>query len=411
MKTKFAIPLFGAAAVASAYGNGLYHVPNDMESSIPIVWTVGLDAVWDNNTNPGGITDGDETVSLNPYVGVSFVNISPQTSLDVYARLGVIYYLDEPAATGSDDLYEQARVGVNLTHRFNERLRLVSNNFLSYELEPDYSYGFASSRQLSEYLYWQTDNSLGYRWTERFATYTGFQLTGLDYDNVANADRFTWTLYNQFRYQLNPQSVLTASYRYSETDGDGVASDSTNQYLLVGLEHRFSPNTILIMNAGAQLREVQGAGAGDSVNPYLELTLRSRINTQLTVSGFVRYGAEDYDTVVSVPLAGLAEFDERLTLRVGVTGEYQLSPSLSLFGGINVISTMYESGRDVSVPPAPVAVADADETLLNLYIGASLKLTDNLYGTLTYNYTDSDSDVLNRTYDRSRVSVGLRAEF
>lgn len=412
MKANFAISLFGAAAVVSANANGLYYIPNDMESSIPVVWTVGVDAIWDNNTNPGGTSDGDETISLNPHIGVSFVNTSPQTTLDVYARLGMIYYLDEPTAAGSDDVNGQARIGVNLTHRFDERLRFVSNNFLSYELEPDYSYGYASSRQLGEYLYWTSDNSIGYRWTERFATYTGLQLTGLLYDNnVPNSDRSTWTLYNQFRYQLSPQSVLTASYRYSGTSGDGLASDSANQYLLVGLEHRFSPNTILIMNTGAQLREMQSTGGGNSTNPYLELTVRSRVNTQFSVSAFVRYGAEDYDTVVTVPLAGLAEFEERLTLRVGVTSEYQLSPSLSLFGGINLISTMYESGRDVSVPPAPVAVADAEETLLNLYLGASLKLTDNLYGTLTYNFTDSDSDVLDRTYDRSRLSVGLRAEF
>lgn len=407
MKTNLATTLIGLIAATSAFGSGLYYVPNDMENSIPVVWTVGIDAVWDDNTTPGGINDGDESFSLNPYVGVSFVNVTPQTTIDVYARLGVIYYLDEPNAIGTDDTYGQARAGVNVTHRFNERLRFVSRNFLAYELEPDYSYGFASSRQLSEYFYWQTDNSIGYRWTERFATYTGFQLTGLDYDNVANADRFTWTLYNQFRYQLSPQSVLTASYRYSETEGDGFASDSTNQYLLVGLEHRFSPNTILIVSAGAQLRDVDGSGGNDSTNPYLEAAIRSSVNTQFSVSAFIRYGVEDYDTVVLVPV-GPAEYDERLTLRVGVSGEYQLSPSLSLFGGVNVISTSYESGNNVFTN-APVG--DSDETLFNAYIGASIKFTEFLYGTLTYNFTDSDSDVLNRTYDRNRVSVGLRAEF
>ena len=405
MKTKLLASIASIAASA-AYGGGLYNVPNDTETSMPIKWTVGLDVIWDDNTTPGGVFDGDETFSINPYVGFSFVSVSPQTTLDVYARLGVIYYLDEPNAIGSDDTFGQARVGVNLTHRFNERLRFTSRNFLSYELEPDYSYGFASNRQIGEYLYWQTDNSVGYRWTQRFATYTGFQLTGLDYDNVANADRFTWTVYNQFRYQLSPQSVLTASYRYSETDSDGVASDSTNQYLLVGLEHRFSPNTILILNTGAQLRDVEGATGNNSTNPYLELALRSQVNTQFSVRGFVRYGVEDYDSVVGLP--ALVEYDERLTLRVGVSGEYQISPSLSLFGGVNLITTSYESGNFIiGGAPAP----DADETLINAYIGASLKLTEYLYGTLTYNFTTSDSDVANRDYDRNRVSVGLRAEF
>lgn len=406
MKTKFFASIVSLAA-SVAQGSGLYGISTDAESAIPIKWSVGLDVIWDDNTTPGGVFDGDETFSLNPYVGLSFVTTSPQTTIDVYARLGVVYYLDEPAAIGSEDTYGQARVGVNVTHRFNDRLRFTTRNALSYELEPEYSNGVASNRQTGQYLYFNSDDSVGYRWTQRFGTYTGIQLTSLTYDDVANADRFTWTLYNQFRYQLSPQSVLTSSYRYSQTDADGVASDSQNQYLLVGLEHRFSPNTILVMNTGAQLREVEGATGNDSTSPYLELALRSQVNTQFNIRGFVRYGVEDYDTVVGIP-AGAVEYDERLTLRVGVTGEYQISPSLSLFGGVHLVTTSYESGNFIAGgAPAP----DADETLINAYIGASLKLTEYLYGTLTYNVTNSDSDVNNRDYDRNRVSVGLRSEF
>lgn len=406
MNTVNTLSLISALAVASASAKGLYYVPNDTEESIPVSWSVGLNAIWDDNTTPTGAGPEDETFSLNPFVGMSFVRVTPQTTWDVYARLGVIYYLDEPNAIGSDDTFGQARAGVNLTHRFNERLRLTSRNFISYELEPDYSYGFATTRQLGEYLYWQTDNALGYRWTERFATYTGFQLTGLDYDNVADSDRFTWTLYNQFRYQLTPQTVATGTYRYSETDGDGRASDSTNQYLLVGLEHRFSPNTILVANAGAQLRDVDGGD--NSTSPYLELTLRSQVNQQFMVRGFVRYGLEVYDTVQNAGGGTLIEFDGRQTLRVGVSGEYQVSPSLSVFGGVDLITTSFEDGRLLAGGPLG---GDRDETLVNAYIGASMKITEYLYGTLSYNHTTSDSDFAFRDYDRNRVSLGLRAEF
>lgn len=389
-------------------------MPNDTESSVPIAWSVGLDAIYDDNTNPGGINDGEESFSLNPYVGVSFVSVTPQTTIDLYARLGLIYYVDN-ASGSAEDTYSQARVGVDLTHRFNERLRFTSRNFLSYELEPDYSYGYASSRVNSEYIFWQTDNSVGYRWTERFATYTGIVFEGIEYDNISNADRSTWTAYNQFRYQLSPQTVLTASYRYSETNGSDSASDSTNQYLLVGFEHRFSPNTILMLSTGAQFREVDTLGGGDSTNPYLEATLRSQVNTQLSVSAFARYGVEDYDTVVGVGnTLFLAEYDERLTLRVGVNGQYQLSPSLSLFAGVDLITASFESGRyipgQIPAPPAG-SPADQDETLINLTLGASMKFTEFLYGTVSYNFTDSNSDIGNRDYDRNRISVGVRAEF
>ena len=83
-----------------------------------------------------------------------------------------------------DDINTQSRAGISLTHRFSERLRFSSRNFISYELEPDYSYGYASSRQTGAYFFWQTDNSLGFRWTERFATYTGVRLSGTKYADI-----------------------------------------------------------------------------------------------------------------------------------------------------------------------------------------------------------------------------------
>ncbi|MEP2777576.1 MAG: hypothetical protein ABJQ29_07490 [Luteolibacter sp.] len=409
MTSKLTTGLVLAASLTAAHaGSGLYYVPNDTEESIPIKWSVGTNLTWDDNTSPGGVNDGDENVSINPYVGVSFVAVTPQTTWDVYARLGLVYYFDDLAGT-SDDTFSSSRAGVNLTHRFNERLRFTSRNFISYEMEPDYSYGFASSRQNSEYLYWQTDNSVGYRWSERVATYTGIQFMGLEYDNIANADRTTWTAYNQFRYQLSPQSVLTASYRYSETSADGLASDSTNQYLLAGIEHRFSPNTILVANAGAQFRSVDGIGGRDSTSPFLELALRSQINTQFGIRAFTRLGMEDYDTVVqSGP--GLAEYSDKLTLRVGVSGDYQVSKFLGFFGGVDVITSSFDDGTFVT-GPVGTSAPGADEAIVNAYIGTSLRFTDTITGSVTYNFTNSDSDVIGRDYDRNRVSVGVQAEF
>jgi hypothetical protein len=412
MKRALLAGIAGVAAVGSAYGQGLYYT-SETKESLPLKWIVGADLVFDDNVNPTSGTE-DSATSINPYVGVSLVSISPQTTWDVYARLGLIYYFDEPG-TGMDDTYGQARIGVDLTHNFNERLRFSSRNFIAYELEPDYAYGIATSRQAGEYFYWQTDNSIGYRWSERFATYSGIQLTGLDYDSdVPNADRFTWMIYNQGRYQLTPQTVLTAEYRYAQTTADGLASDATDHYLLAGVEHRFSPTTILIARAGAQFHEVDSGGADDSVSPYVELALNSQINTAFSVRSFLRYGLENYDTVRGLPPGGTPayEFDARRTLRIGVAGEYALSQRLSLFGGVDYINTSFDDGRRVAGLITDPATADGlSEDLINAYIGLSVKLTDYLYGSVSYNHTTSDSDLFGGDYDRNRFSVGLRAEF
>ncbi len=410
MKRKLILGLASLAAAGGyASAQGLYYSGDEAQESMPLRWVVGANLIWDDNVTPGvpGFDD-DEALSINPYVGLSFVNITPQTTLDVYARLGVVYYFDEPDAAGADDTYGQARAGVNVTHRFSERLRLSSRNFISYELEPDYSYGFSSTRQLGEYFYWQTDNSLGFRWTERLGSYTGFQLTGLDYDDVPHADRFTWMLYHQMRYLLTPQTVLTAEYRYAETDADGLARDSDSHYLLVGAEHRFSPNTILIARAGAQWRDVDGGD--NSTNPYVELALNSQVNQQLRVRSFARYSVESYDTVQFIG-GGFYDFSERQTLRIGVSAEYAVSPMLSVFGGVDYIPSSFDDGDLVSAPGPAATVSGLDEDLVNAYIGLSMKFTDYLFGTVSYNYTDSNSDFVGRDYDRNRVSVGVRAEF
>jgi hypothetical protein len=160
-------------------------------------------------------------------------------------------------------------------------------------------------------------------------------------------------------------------------------------------------------NVGTQFREVDAAKGNNSANPYFDLTLRSQINSQFNVSAFVRYSSEVNDTVVNLPLL-LAEYDSRLTLRIGTTATYQISEKLSLFSGIDVISSSYENGREISTG---ISQEDQSEFLVNAHIGTSLKLTEYLDATLSYNFTNVDSDLPDRSYDRNRISIGLQAEF
>ena len=388
-------------AAGSASAQGLYYVGSEAQESLPLKWVVGASVTYDDNVAARS-SPKDSSLGFNPYVGLSFVNITPQTTWDVYARLGLVYYFDSPA--GINDTSSQSRAGVNLTHRFSERLRFSSRNFIAYELEPDYSSGIASSRQLGEYFSWQSDNSVGFRWTERLGTYTGLRLTGVNYD-IPNNDRFTWELYNQLRYQLGPQTVLTGDYRYAQTTGDGRSSDSTDQYILIGAEQRFSPNTIGIIRAGVQLRDVDAGTTSSS--PYLELALNSQVTQQLSVRAFTRYGIETYDTVQQLK-GGSVEFDDRRTLRLGISSEYVISPMFSVFGGVDYIPTSFQGGRIVSGAPS---TSDLTEDLVNSNIGVSVKFNDYLTGTVSYNYTNSSSDIPGRDYDRNRITLGLSAEF
>ena len=411
MKNKFKVSsLFLILVSSSASAQSLYKIGNEQEEPLPLKWIVGANLIYDDNAVPGGPVK-DSSFAINPYVGVSYVTNDPQTTLSVGARLGLIYYFDRSAAFGGDDIESQSRVTVFFERNVSERLRFTSSSYVAYELEPDYSYGYATSRQLGAYFTWQTDNSIGYRWSERFATSTGIRLTGTNYSDSPNNDRFAYELYNQFRYQLDPQTVLTSEYRIAQTVASGAASDSQDQFLTVGVERLFSATTSGVVSAGAQFRDVDD---GDSqVSPFFQLALNSQLTEAFSVRAFTRYSMETYDTILlhPNPAIGLVEFDDRRTLRVGISADYVISPTLSLFSGIDYIPASFQEGRSVSTPPFTGAIADVDDDLFNAYIGVSVEFNDFITGTLSYNYTDSSSDSIGRDYTRNRVSVGVSAAF
>ncbi|MBK1831600.1 hypothetical protein JIN77_12740 [Verrucomicrobiaceae bacterium R5-34] len=414
MKKQLITGAFALASLGAASAQGLYDIaPNDdAQESSPLKWNAGVSFGYDDNVSPtvlSGPGSEDDVTYVNAYVGASLVSITPQTTWDVYARVGGTYYFDAPAASGSDDMYAQGRLGINWAHRVSERLRFSSRNYVAYELEPDYSYGFSTDRQIGEYLHYQSDNAVGYRWSERFATYTGFKVRGLDYQSdLSGNDRMIYSVYNQFRYRASEQTVWTLDYRYSWTDADGTAGDSTNHYITAGIEHRFSPNSVLALKGGVQIRDVDGGSDGDS--PFFEAAIRTRVNEQFSVRAFARYSVEDYGT----SFAGYT-YDSNNTLRVGVSADYIVSPDLTLHAGVNYIMTDMEDGR--TVPVAGGAIADLDQDLLNLYLGFSYKINDGMYVTGSYNWTDSDASngvgtsAASRTYERNRASLGLRVEF
>lgn len=400
-----AFALMSVVNAAGLYGSSA----TEAQESVPLKWNAGVDFTYDDNINPtAGAKDGG--LSANPFVGVSFTKVDPQTTVQLYARLGLVHYFDQPEQS-SKSTFAQTRIGLDVSHSFNERLRFASRNFVAYELEPDYSYGFANTRQVGEYLYWQTDNSVGYRWSERLGTYTGLTLSGLSYQSVANSDRFTWGLYHQFRYQVTPQTVWTAEYRYTQTTGADYASDSVDQYITAGIEHRLSPTTLFTLRGGVQLHELQASNASSQSTPFVEATFNTQVNSNFTVSAFARYSLENYDTVRALGNS-LYEFQNRETFRLGVNANYAVSRQLSLFAGIDYIPSTFNDGVKRAGASPVTRYSGLSEDIYNVYLGASVKLTDNVYLNLSYNHTDSSSDFgPGADYQRNRYTVGVRAEF
>ncbi len=386
------------AAVSAVSAQGLFNIaPNNEDSattSIPIKWTAGVDIGFDDNLGPG-IGDEESSAYATVFLGASLVRVNAQTTWDAYAEIGYTTYFEDVDDAISDDVFN-ITAGFNITHRVNERLRLSSRNRLTYGLEPDFSFGISSTRRLEEYLNFTTDNAVGYRWTERFGTFTGVTYSITDFDD-RNDDRSTLGFYNQFRYQATPQTVLTGSYRFNSTDNPN-GRDSDNHFITLGAEHRISPTSVATIRAGVQIRDVDGGSSSN--NPFVEAAYRSRVSEQFNHRLFVRYSVEDFDTFDG---AG-GFFDNNDTLRVGYAADYTVSPQLVLHGGINYVSNSFEDS-DSGAP-------DADVDIINAFLGFSYEINQGLFFTGSYNFTESISDDIDsRDFNRNRYELGIRTNF
>jgi len=395
---KITATALGLLTASSLCAQSLFDLaPKDDETeSSPLSWTVGANLGYDDNPTPG--SDNEAAYGV-VYVGAAFLSQSPQTTVEFAGRLGYVHYFDDLdfGLLKVDQSTPTGSLRLNLTHRINERLRLSSRNSLAFEYQPNYSVGSTAIRQTGAYTRWSSDNSVGYRWSERLGTYTGFIYDGVEYDNPAaqRNDVSAITLYNDFRYQLSPQTVATLTYRYADRNTAAGIGDTQNHFIMVGGEHRFSPNSVAIVRAGVQLRSIDGS-TKDYTSPSAEAALTTRVNQQLSVRAYGRLSTEDSSRQV-----GAAVYDNANTMRLGVSGTYRVSQALSLNSGINYMSLAYEDGT----------AEDRDESLINAFVGFDLQIAENLYLNGSYNLEDLGSDVTAREYDRNRMSIGVRATF
>jgi hypothetical protein len=370
----------------TASAQGLFDVnPNEtISESLPLKYTVGLNFGYDDNVNPTSLGPEESSSYLNATLGANLVVRNEQTSWDMNAMVGATNYFDDSVANNTT---YNASLALNLNHRLNERIRFVSRNFFNYGLDLGNFYGSITARDIAEYTFFSTDNSIGYRWTERLGTYTGVAFSAISYEGSAR-DVNSYGIYNQFRYLLDQQNTLTTSLRYTLTDFN--VGDTDRLTASVGIERRISD----VASVTAQL----GAQFANSTSAYGSINYNYQVNTQLRARAFARYSQEDTDTVF---LGG--RYENKTSLRIGAAADYTLSPEVTLtLGGAYTMSDFKDGG----------ILADGDWNLFNIYVSISYNLNDALSLIASANHTTSDATIIpNRDYDRNRYQLGVNYSF
>ena len=380
-----------AAALLSgvASAQGLFDVLSSASESEsrPLSFTAGVAYGYNDNANPTDAGPENSSSYASANIGASMIVRGEQTSWDFSASTGETYYFDNSVANDSNI---NVGFGININHRINDRIRLVSSNHFSHGLDLGNYYGATSSRDTEEVTHFTTDNSIGFEWTDRLGTYTGFNYSTALFADNDTRDMSSYGLYHSFRYMLNERTTLTTSLGWSTADFD-FGEDSNRVTYTVGFEHRLTEVSSVGLRVGAQ--------GGDYSSPYGSINYSYQVNDRLSASAFARYSQEDIDTV---PFFN-DRYKDKTVLRIGGAASYTLSPKVSLTIGGNY---------SMSDSEAATALPDDDEDSLNIYLSGSYSIRDNLSAQASVNHTSSNADVaLNRDYDSIRYQIGLNYSF
>lgn len=443
--TKFAIV---ACSTILASGQGLYNLSNLYaleEESSPLTYTIGVRVGYDDNVNPIGSDlpgrDEEGATFISGDIRAGWSHSESNYSLSLWGKLGTIIYLDDLDDVEGDldtatPIYSG---GLDFRYDFNDRIRFNSRNYIFFGLEPDYDRGIANDRRAEEYFAYSSNNDIGIRWSERFGTVHGIGFSGADYDN--GFDFNTFSFYNQARYVLSPRTVLTAGYTFGTRSGSGAnaAGDSDTHTFTVGAEHQLSDRTGITVRGGfTTLEQDSGFANGFSSDSFFfNGSFRHAVSDRFSLTGFVSYDQDDRFTTVQTELTdgtlGFTPFGARENLRIGIRGNYRVSQSLSLFGGLDLIRSLYEGPRgaiggpiqgialnplvsvattDANGNPLTTNVDDASALIYNLNAGFRYHISNNFSVVGSYNFTNSSSDELTPfEYTRNRYSIGVEASF
>jgi len=251
--------------------------------------------------------------------------------------------------------------------------------------------------------------------SETISVVLGYANTFVDYDQdgtgsySATLDRLEHVFSATGRWQVAPPTTVLAGYQYgmsdftsSDTiDGTVPASsrDSRSHFFFGGVEHSFTPQLAGAIRGGIQLIDFPNDPAGsDGTSPYVDGSLSWTYNPGSYLLAGIRHQRNATD--VAFVSSGAPTTDAETTSFYALVN-HQLTAALSgsLIGQYQT-STFQNGGAD-----------GATEDLFTVGINLAYRINQFLSAEAGYNYDVLTSDLAAREFDRSRIYLGLRANY
>jgi hypothetical protein len=372
-------------------------------SRFPFKVSVSARGGYDDNINTSK-TNRQESWFTNGAAAVTYDFGSPRTQLSLQAGGGVTYYGDDINVVGlndNDNVDFNVYLSLAMVHKWSPRLTISSNDYLTYQTEPDFTLAVGLNRRSGNFFYSQNKTTVAYLWTPRFSTATSYTGGIIWYDDDGVGffeDRFESTFGNEFRFLVWPTTTLVAEYRFQIVtyDQDSLNRDSTTHFALGGIDHNFNSRLSASVRGGAEFRDYDN-GTEDRSSPYFEGTLNYAVGKNTSVSWTNRYAIEEPDVLLN---------PSRTTFRTGLRAKHDFTARISATAGIYYEHDDYDSINTLAVI-SPSFTEEAFDGAVSLRFAVNRWLGIEA----GYNHTEVTSDIFLREYTRNRYWGGLNVIF
>jgi hypothetical protein len=327
----------------------------------------------------------DEQVTL------SYRAPSQNMQLSVIGGGGAVNYLGERTdANGFLDL--------SFARKLSRRMTLNASLDARYLSEPDVTSNIGPNRFSGSYF--KTDDRLwlDYELTRRLSTVTSYNFELIRYQDQARAttsDRQQHTIGEQLRFDLTRTAVLTGEYRVLLVNYVTAPNDSTTQFLLAGMQYRFSPRFHGQFQAGASIRSFETGGT--QAKPDFEGSLDYALGRRSSLSWTGSYSVGEQSEVGAVT---------RTTLQTGLQLNYSFTGRISSSLAFHYRHNVNEPGVVLTTSGPTVA-----EDLYYLSLSARYRFSSRLAFDTSFAHTELITGQAFREYTRNRYTVGLSFRF
>ena len=343
----------------------------------------------------------DNFLTRSPAVGAWFTNEqitlsyhmpSQTTQLSIVTGGGAVNYLGQRTdANGFFDL--------SLSHRFTPRLTLNASLDAAYLSEPNLNTNIGTNQFSGNYFNTSDKIWASYELTRRFSLVTSYSLLLVRYENQATAaftDRQENTFGEQLRFELTRTTVLTGEYSILLTNYVTAPLDSTTQFFLAGIEHRFSRRLNAQFQAGASILSYN-ATSGSQTNPNFQGSLNYALGRHSALSWTGSYSVEQPQ---QQGVAIQKSLRTGLQLSHAFTGRISSSLSFGYTHEDNQQGTSF-----ATIGPS------FSEDIFDVSLSVRYQLNSRVAFDASYDRSDVSSPQPGRSYSRNRYSIGATVTF